>query len=40
LEKLGGKTIMPVSEVPGGPTIAMFTGPAGNRVGLVKVESM
>ena len=38
--KLGGKTIMPVSEVPGGPTIAMFTDPVGNRVGLVKTATM
>lgn len=40
IDKLGGKTIMPVSEVPGGPTIAMFTDPVGNRVGLVKTATM
>lgn len=34
-EKLGGKTIMGPSEVPGGPTVAMFTNPAGNITGLV-----
>lgn len=39
IEKLGGTTVMPVSEVPGGPTIALFTDPAGNRVGLVKTTS-
>jgi predicted enzyme related to lactoylglutathione lyase len=40
IEKLGGTTIMPMMEVPGGPTIAMFTDPAGNRVGLVKAMTM
>jgi hypothetical protein len=36
IEKAGGKTDMPPMDVPGGPTIAMFTDPAGNHVGLVK----
>jgi hypothetical protein len=40
IEKLGGQTIMPVMAVPGGPTIAMFTDPEGNRVGLVKGGTM
>ncbi|MFI5269865.1 MAG: VOC family protein [Chloroflexota bacterium] len=35
-EKLGGKTIMAPTAVPGGPEIAMFTDPAGNVTGLVK----
>jgi predicted enzyme related to lactoylglutathione lyase len=35
-ERLGGKTIMPPMDVPGGPTIALFSDPAGNRIGLVK----
>jgi predicted enzyme related to lactoylglutathione lyase len=35
-EKLGGKTIMPPMDVPGGPSIAQFADPEGNRVGLVK----
>jgi uncharacterized protein len=36
-EKLGGKTVMPTTELPGGVvTIAMFTDPAGNLVGLTK----
>ncbi|MHB8467480.1 MAG: VOC family protein [Acidimicrobiales bacterium] len=35
-EKLGGKTVMPPMDVPGGPSIAQFTDPAGNVVGLVK----
>lgn len=33
-ESLGGKTIMPKTEVPGGPTIGMFTDPEGNIFGL------
>ena len=36
IEKAGGKTMMPPDEVPGGPTIAQFTDPSGNMVGLVK----
>lgn len=39
IEKLGGKTVMPPMDVPGGPTIAMFTDPAGNNLGLVKSAS-
>jgi hypothetical protein len=35
-EKLGGKTAMPPMDVPGGPSIAQFTDPAGNLIGLVK----
>jgi uncharacterized protein len=34
-EKLGGKTILPPTQVPGGPTIAMFTDPAGNVTGIL-----
>ena len=34
-EKLGGKTILPPSQVPGGPTLAMFADPAGNITGLL-----
>jgi predicted enzyme related to lactoylglutathione lyase len=34
-EKLGGKTILPPSEVPGGPELAMFADPAGNVTGLL-----
>lgn len=36
----GGQVVMPVSEIPGGPTIAIFADPAGNHVGLVKSDSM
>jgi predicted enzyme related to lactoylglutathione lyase len=35
-EELGGKTVMPPMEVPGGPAIAQFSDPEGNVVGLVK----
>ena len=35
-EKLGGKTVMPPMEIEGGPTIAMFTDPEGNTIGLMK----
>ena len=35
-EKLGGKTILPPSDVPGGPRIAMFADPAGNVTGLMQ----
>jgi len=34
-EKLGGKTILPPSQVPGGPRLAMFADPAGNVAGLL-----
>ena len=34
VEKLGGKTILPPTEVPGGPKLAMFSDPAGNVTGL------
>lgn len=35
-ERLGGKTVMPVMEVTEGTTIAQFTDPAGNLIGLIK----
>jgi predicted enzyme related to lactoylglutathione lyase len=35
-EELGGKTVMPPSDVPGGPSLAQFEDPDGNMVGLVK----
>jgi len=34
-ETLGAKTLLPPTEVPGGPVIAMFADPQGNRIGLV-----
>lgn len=35
IESLGGKTINPPMEVPGGPKLAHFEDPAGNFVGLL-----
>jgi len=35
VEKLGGKTILAPTEVPGGPKLAMFADPAGNITGLL-----
>ena len=35
VEQLGGKTVLPPSEVPGGPKLAMFADPAGNITGLL-----
>jgi len=39
-ESLGGKTVMPPMQVPNGPTIALFSDPEGNVVGLVKSGTM
>lgn len=39
VEKLGGKTVMPPHDVPGGPTIAHFADPEGNVIGLLKAGS-
>ena len=33
VERLGGKTVLPPTEVPGGPKLAMFADPAGNITG-------
>jgi uncharacterized protein len=33
---VGGKTVMPPMDVPDGPSIAFFTDPAGNQIGLMK----
>ena len=38
IEDLGGKTVMPITELPGMVTMAQFVDPEGNRVGLVKSE--
>ena len=35
-EELGGTKMMGPMEVPEGPTIALFTDPEGNRIGLFK----
>ena len=37
-EKLGGKTILAPTVVPGGPELAMFADPAGNVTGLILGE--
>jgi len=34
VESLGGKTVMPPMDVPGGPKIAQFTDPEGNLIGI------
>jgi uncharacterized protein len=36
VERLGGKTIQPPVEIPGGVTFALFADPEGHVVGLVK----
>ena len=35
-ESLGGKILMPVTEIPNVVTLAQFVDPDGNRVGLIK----
>lgn len=35
-EELGGTTVMPPMDVPEGPSLAMFSDPEGNVIGLVK----
>lgn len=40
VERLGGKTVMPLTTLPGGPTIARFADPEGNIVGLTKAGTM
>jgi uncharacterized protein len=37
-EKLGGKTILSPTEVPGGPKLALLADPAGNVTGLILGE--
>lgn len=36
VEELGGSTIQPPMDVPGGPSIALFADPEGHVVGLVR----
>jgi predicted enzyme related to lactoylglutathione lyase len=36
IEGLGGKTVQPPVQVPGGVTFALFADPEGHLVGLVK----
>jgi uncharacterized protein len=35
-ESLGGKRVQPPTDIPGGPSVAMFADPQGNVIGLVK----
>ncbi len=35
-DALGGRAVMGPMEVPGGPTLAYFTDPAGNNIGIMK----
>jgi predicted enzyme related to lactoylglutathione lyase len=39
-ESLGGKTVMPPMDVPGGPRMAQFTDPDGNLIGIIQAGSM
>jgi uncharacterized protein len=39
-ESLGGKTILPPSEVPAGPRLAQFADPDGNVIGLTQAGTM
>ena len=39
-EQLGGKTVLPPIEVPGGPKLAMFADPAGNITGLLLAKAV
>jgi uncharacterized protein len=34
--ELGGNTVMPATDIPDGPKIAMFTDPEGHLVGLIE----
>jgi predicted enzyme related to lactoylglutathione lyase len=36
VESLGGKTVMPPMDVPGGPQLAMFADPEGHVIGMTK----
>ena len=39
-ESLGGKTILPLSDVPGGPKLAQFADPDGNIIGLTQAGTL
>jgi len=39
VERLGGKTVLGPTEVPGGPKLAMFADPAGNITGLLLAKA-
>jgi predicted enzyme related to lactoylglutathione lyase len=37
---MGGKTVMPPMEIPGAVTMAQFSDPDGNVIGIIKANSM
>lgn len=39
VESLGGTTVMEPTEIPGMVTLAMFTDPEGNLIGMIKNQS-
>ncbi|HEX3722847.1 MAG TPA: VOC family protein [Nitrolancea sp.] len=39
-ESMGGKTVMPPMEIPGAVTMAQFSDPDGNVIGIIKANSM
>jgi uncharacterized protein len=40
VEAAGGRTVMPPADVPGGPRLAQFEDPEGNRIGLTQAGTM
>lgn len=40
IEAAGGKTVVPPPDIEGGPRMAQFTDPEGNRIGLVQAGTM
>lgn len=40
IERLGGKTVLPETAVPDGPTIGLFADPEGHIVGLAKARNL
>lgn len=36
VEELGGRTVLPSTEIPGGPTIGLFQDPEGHLIGVAK----
>jgi predicted enzyme related to lactoylglutathione lyase len=39
-ETLGGKTVQPPVQIPGGPKLALFSDPAGNVIGLLGAQEV
>ena len=40
VQELGGSTVMPPADVPGGPRLAQFADPDGNVIGLTQAGTM